>query len=69
MLKMLRKRGYNVSEDQINESAELFIDKYGVHPSRSDMLMLVEKESSLEEKMFVFFPDEEKVRFSTSSLV
>lgn len=61
VLKMLRKRGYNVSEDQIAETAEGFIDRYGTNPSRSDMLMLVENESSLSDKMFVFFPDEEKV--------
>ena len=61
ILKMLAKRKYNVTQEALHQTAEQFIEEKGANPARSAMTMLMEHEENLDDKMFVFFPDDEKV--------
>eukprot|EP00605_Chrysophyceae_sp_TOSAG23-4_P002201 GSChrysophyteH1.ASY1.ANO1.2431.1 assembled CDS len=59
--KMLAKRGYIVSEDNINQSTDSFREQFGDSPSRESMTILVEKADDNADQIFVFFPEDEKV--------
>ena len=55
---MLRKRGYVVPDDFLRMKAELFAEKYGSDiVNRKAMTVLAFKESNVDEKIYVFFPD------------
>ena len=60
-LKMLRKRGYIVDEDDENMTSEDFRNKFGEDPAREQMTILVEKADDPADQLFVFFPNDEKV--------
>ncbi|KAG5176901.1 RNA polymerase Rpb5, C-terminal domain-containing protein [Tribonema minus] len=68
-LKMLSKRGYNVADEHISGSnasaTQRFIEQFGDNPSREQMTILVEKVDDPSDRIFVFFPDEEKVGVKT----
>ena len=61
-LKMLSKRGYNVAAEDRDMTTEEFVDRFGEKPSRESLTILADhKESGVSDKIFVFFPDDEKV--------
>lgn len=60
--KMLRNRGYNVSEAEMNLSFEDFKNMIGFPNISEDLLtVLVELESDTENKLMVFFPEEPRI--------
>ena len=59
--KMLAKRGYIVSEENINQTTDSFREQFGDTPSRESMTILVEKADDNADQIFVFFPEDEKV--------
>eukprot|EP00953_Heterococcus_sp_UTEX-ZZ885_P030186 15966-Heterococcus_DN1.PRE.1 len=61
VLKMLAKRGYNVSGKSVDMTTDEFMDLFGDNPSREEMTILVEHSEAQEDQMFVFFPEDEKV--------
>ncbi len=61
ILKMLHKRGYIISNEALDMTAETFIERHGPTPDRAEMDMLVEKAEDASDQLFVFFPQDEKV--------
>lgn len=59
--KMLKNRGYDVSDEEINMTIEQFKARYTEKPSRESLFFKVEKTEDVEDKIFVFFPEDEKV--------
>ena len=57
--KMLVKRGYEVPDEEADMTAEQFTQKFSEQPSRSSMLMVVGKRDDAEDKLMVFFPEED----------
>jgi DNA-directed RNA polymerases I, II, and III subunit RPABC1 len=60
-LKMLRKRGYLVDEQSVNLSTADFTTKFGDTPARNALTIQSAKESDANDRIYVFFPDDEKV--------
>jgi len=64
-MKMLKKRGYNILEDELDMSPQRFKEKFnlGQHdtPARDNLTVLVEKHDDQDDQIFVFFPDDAKV--------
>lgn len=60
-IKMLHNRGYIVSESELSMSCGEFLDKFGAHPTRDMMTLLVEKMADPSDTLFVFFPEDLKV--------
>lgn len=58
---MLKKRGYNVPSDMLEVTPALFKEKFGEHPSRDGLTILVEKEDEDSNQLFVFFPEDERL--------
>ena len=58
---MLRKRGYLVAQKDLDMSMEEFKEEFGAEPQRHSLTHLVQKLENDEDKLFVFFPDEENV--------
>ncbi|CAM9788672.1 unnamed protein product [Phaeothamnion confervicola] len=60
-LKMLKRRGYLVPEHELTWNTEQFSEKYGSNPLRREVTILVERPEDDKDRLFVFFPEEEKV--------
>lgn len=58
---MLDKRGYMVPRDLREITPASFKEKFGEHPSRETLTILVEKADDEQNQLFVFFPEDEKV--------
>lgn len=58
---MLHKRGYMVPKDMRELTPALFTQKFGEHPTREALTILVEKSDEETDQLFVFFPEDEKV--------
>lgn len=58
---MLFKRGYMIPKDMREITPTSFTNKFGEHPSRESLTILVEKSDDEDNQLFVFFPEEEKV--------
>lgn len=58
---MLKKRDYNVPRDMLEITPAAFTNKFGEHPSRDTLTILVEKADDEQNQLFVFFPEDEKV--------
>lgn len=58
---MLSKRGYMVPRELLQMTPMTFTQKFGDHPSRESLTILVEKSDDESNQLFVFFPEEEKV--------
>jgi DNA-directed RNA polymerase I, II, and III subunit RPABC1 len=61
VLKMLQNRGYIISSDSLNMSADDFAQRYGETPNREEMDMMVERADDASDQLFVFYPQDEKV--------
>ena len=64
---MCHDRGYLVTQDELDQTLEQFIEQFGDRPSegrpsRGDISVLVAHNDDPTDQMFVFFPEEEKVR-------
>jgi len=58
---MLSKRGYMVPRAMREITPASFKEKFGEHPSRENLTILVEKADDDTNQLFVFFPEDEKV--------
>ena len=58
---MLDKRGYMVPKDMRDMTPASFRERFGEHPSRESLTILVEKADDENNQLFVFFPEDEKV--------
>lgn len=66
VLQLCHDRGYLITQDELDESFENFRAKYenGL-PNRSEMTILCAHHNNIDDKMFVFFPDEPKIGIKT----
>lgn len=60
-MKMLKKRGYLIDEEQLNMTTTEFVAKFGENPSRSSLEIYSERVNDPSDKIYVFFPEDEKV--------
>jgi DNA-directed RNA polymerase I, II, and III subunit RPABC1 len=58
---MLDKRGYLVPKTLREITPASFKERFGEHPSRENLTVLVEKADDDQHQLFVFFPEDEKV--------
>jgi len=58
---MLRKRGYLVAQKDLDMTMGEFNEEFGAAPQRSALTHLVQKLENDEDKLFVFFPEDENV--------
>jgi DNA-directed RNA polymerase I, II, and III subunit RPABC1 len=63
-LQLCHDRGYLVISEELDQSFDDFIEKFGCKPSmgqpkRSDLLILVQHTDNQTDQLFVFFPDEQ----------
>lgn len=58
---MLDKRGYMVPRALREITPLTFKERFGEHPSRENLTILVEKADDEHNQLFVFFPEDEKV--------
>eukprot|EP00795_Rhopilema_esculentum_P004617 gene4617-20890_t len=70
VMQMCHDRGYLVTQDELDQTIEQFVDHFGDkpsenRPSRSDLSILVAHNDDPTDQMFVFFPEEEKVGIKT----
>ena len=67
VVKMLKKRGYIVTDEELNMTAEMFAEpqrelvREDGLPERSTHTLSVEKQDDPDDTLFVFFPSDEKV--------
>lgn len=59
--KLLRNRKYVVDEAEIDMDYDVFKERYGNPTVKTNLTMLVGKLDDVDEKLFVFFPEEPKV--------
>jgi DNA-directed RNA polymerase I, II, and III subunit RPABC1 len=65
-LKLCHDRGYLVSQTELDQTLDDFIQKFGDRPSegrpsKSDMDVLVGKPDDVSDQVFIFFPDHPKI--------
>ncbi|XP_066928420.1 DNA-directed RNA polymerases I, II, and III subunit RPABC1-like [Clytia hemisphaerica] len=70
IMQMCHDRGYLVTQDELDQTVDQFIEQFGNRPSegrpsRGDMSVLVAHNDDPTDLMFVFFPEEEKVGIKT----
>lgn len=64
LCKMLTKRGYLINPSEIELSLDEFKERYGDPVQKANLMLSVQKLDDPEDKIFVFFPDEEKLRIA-----
>lgn len=66
VLQLCHDRGYLITQDELDESFERFKSKYeGQLPDRSEMTILCAHHNNMDDKMYVFFPEEPKIGIKT----
>lgn len=70
IMQMCHDRGYLVTQDELDQTIEQFIEQFGDRPSegrpsRGDISVLVAHNDDPTDQMFVFFPEEDKVGIKT----
>ncbi|XP_020216069.1 DNA-directed RNA polymerases II and IV subunit 5A [Cajanus cajan] len=65
VMQMLRDRGYLVGDFEINMSKRDFVNKYGEHMKREDLVFNKSKKDNSGDQIYVFFPEEVKVGVKT----
>ncbi|KAG9454876.1 hypothetical protein H6P81_007780 [Aristolochia fimbriata] len=65
VMQMLRDRGYLVGDFEINMSKAQFVDKFGEHVKREDLVINKAKRSDTSDQIYIFFPEESKVGVKT----
>lgn len=70
VMQMSHDRGYLVTQDELDQTLEQFVEQFGDRPSegrpsRGDISVLVAHNDDPTDQMFVFFPEEEKVGIKT----
>ena len=58
---MLSKRGYMIPKEMREMTPTSFKQRFGEHPSRESLTILVEKADDSTNQLFVFFPEDEKL--------
>lgn len=64
-LELCRDRGYKVSSDEINQTFDEFIDKYGNEPSADDLKILAKHKDDSSQRLLVLFCLNNKIGVKT----
>eukprot|EP01083_Nonionella_stella_P111220 326145_1 len=62
---MLKDRGYNIEEEELNKSFEAFKNDYDETPSRAEFKIYAEHQDDPSNNIIVFFPEEDKLGVPT----
>lgn len=66
VLQMCHDRGYLITQDELDETFEQFKQFHnGIKPERSDLTVLCAHHNNINDKIFVFFPEEPKIGIKT----
>lgn len=66
VLQLCHDRGYLITQDDLEETFDKFKRQYdGVLPDRNELTALCAHHNNLDDKMFVFFPEEPKIGIKT----
>lgn len=66
VLQLCHDRGYLITQDELEETCEQFKSQYnGRVPERSELTVLCAHHNDVDDKMFVFFPEEPKIGIKT----
>lgn len=66
VLQLCHDRGYLITQDELEETFEQFKAQYDQQkPDRSELTVLCAHHNNINDKMFVFFPDEPKIGIKT----
>lgn len=66
VLQLCHDRGYLVTQDELDETFERFKAKYeGCLPDRAEMTILCAHHNNIDDKLYVFFPEEPKIGVKT----
>merc|ERR1712228_45084 len=70
VMALCHDRGYLVTQDELDQTLDQFKEQFGDKPSerrpaRSDLVVLVAHNDDPTDQMFVFFPDDPKIRIKT----
>ncbi|XAR67025.1 DNA-directed RNA polymerase [Bertholletia excelsa] len=65
VMQMLRDRGYLVGDFEIETSKHQFVQKYGEHMKREDLVINKGKRNDSSDQIYIFFPEEQKVGVKT----
>lgn len=66
VLQLCHDRGYLVTQDELEETFEQFQSQYeDVKPDRNELTILCAHHNNMDDKIFVFFPDEPKIGVKT----
>jgi len=70
VMQLCHDRGYLVTQDELDQTLELFKEQFGdkpseKRPSRGDLIVLVAHNDDPTDQLFVFFPDEPKIGIKT----
>lgn len=70
VLQMCHDRGYLITQDDLEETFDQFKSEYESNalPSRDELTILCAHHNDMDDKMFVFFPDEAKIGVKTVQL-
>lgn len=62
VLQLCHDRGYLILQDELDEDFEQFKSQYGTNePDRNELTVLCAHNHNVNDKLFVFFPDEPKI--------
>ncbi|XP_076958518.1 DNA-directed RNA polymerases II and IV subunit 5A-like [Bidens hawaiensis] len=65
VMEMLKDRNYLVGEFELEMDTRQFVQKYGEHMKREDLVICKSMKNDSSEQIYVFFPDEAKVGVKT----
>lgn len=66
VLQLCHDRGYLITQDELEETFEQFKNQYDQQkPDKSELTVLCAHHNNINDKMFVFFPDEPKIGVKT----
>ncbi|KAI7981478.1 DNA-directed RNA polymerases II and IV subunit 5A [Camellia lanceoleosa] len=65
VMQMLRDRGYIVGDFEVDMTKQQFIQKYGENMKREDLVINKTNRNDSSDRIYVFFPEEQKVGVKT----
>lgn len=61
VLQLCHDRGYLIVQDELDETFEAFKSKFNGQPTRDELTVLCAHNNNLDDKMYVFFPEDPKI--------
>lgn len=61
VLQLCHDRGYLIVQDELDETFDMFKSKFNGQPTREELTLLCAHNNNVNDKMYVFFPDDPKI--------